>query len=72
MSVPRFDRTLTNGEVKAMIGPMCGLSLGDDFDVTIIVEGRHNGELHESIFSTTDDMGMVERASGVCADTDRD
>ena len=62
MSVPRFDRTLTDGEVKAMAGPMFGLTPDDDFEVTIIVEARHNGVVHEAAQTTAEDFGMIERA----------
>jgi hypothetical protein len=63
MSVARCDRTLTDGEVRALVGPMFGLSLEDDFDVTIIVESRDNGVVHECIHTTEDDFGMIARAS---------
>ena len=61
MSVARFDRTLTDGEVKALTGPMFGLGADDDFDVTVIVEARHDGVVHESVVSTTGDTSMITR-----------
>lgn len=63
MSVPHFDRTLTDAEMKALIGPAFGLGLDDDFDITVIIEARHGEDVYESVASTTDDMGMVERAA---------
>lgn len=55
----KWDETLTDGEVKALCGPMAGLDVAaDDFDVTVII--RCGGKL--AAYSTTDDFALIEEA----------
>jgi hypothetical protein len=42
-----------------MTGPMAGLSLDDDFDVTVIVRARHEGGQFISAYSTTGDCALI-------------
>lgn len=58
-----WDCTVTDGEVKALVGPVAGLNIAeDDFDVTIIVRNNKTSEI--GAYSTTDDYDLIRQAGG--------
>lgn len=67
MATPRYDRTLTSGEAKALIGPMFGLSLEDDFELVIFVHSPSSDS--GSAWTTAGDgWAIVDRARRALAE----
>jgi hypothetical protein len=52
VSVPRCDRTVTDGELRALLGPMFALGDDDAFDVAVVVSSPQGGQMAVAVRTT--------------------